>query len=75
MGEYGYSLHDAFYKVPMVSALALQAAARERRGQPQIGPDYAERAGDRAVLTLKAARETPLSQLSTLNSQPLPDGR
>jgi hypothetical protein len=66
MGEYKYSLHAAFYQVPMATALALQAAARERRGQPQIGPDYAERAGDRAVLQHKAANHQP----STMNHQP-----
>jgi len=65
MGEYKYSLHAAFYQVPMATALALQAAARERRGQPHIGPDYAERAGDRAVLQHKAAREN--HQPSTIN--------
>lgn len=53
MGEYRYSLQEAFFEVPMSLSLSLQAAARERRGQPHVGPDFAERAGDRAVQRMK----------------------
>lgn len=37
----------------MALALALQPAAQERRGQRVHGPDFADRAGDRAVEKLQ----------------------
>ncbi len=36
----------------MALALALQTAAAERRGNKFAGPDFADRAGDRAVEAL-----------------------